>query len=460
MEPIRQHRPRRNSNATILLIIVVLALILAGLIAVIFIMNHTPTPSGPTNLSSEPSSTTETTAPPSTEPSIIKESTVTLSAVGDMLMHKPVFSTCKEDGGYDFDSIFRYFAQYIQSADISACNIETTFAGLNNGYAYQGYPNFNCPDELAADLKDAGFDLALTANNHSYDTGSKGFHRTMQVVQDAGLTLLGTKTAAENPDYFIFEKNGIRLAMACYTYEVNDDVNIVSPNGHTMKSADAPLIKSFQYSRLDLFYEEIQQNMAQMEEQNVDAFILFIHWGDEYQLKQNSTQSKMAQKLCDLGVDVIIGGHPHVVQPTDLLTSTVDPSHSTVCLYSMGNAVSNQRLGNISYVKTPHTEDGLMFSVTFARYSDGTVILESADALPLWVRMGTNPGTNQKEYNILPLDKGIANWQGWFHLSDSELEQCNASYQRTMKIIGKGMEKINTYLTANQLAVEAQLGVS
>ena len=101
-----------------------------------------------------------------------------------------------------------------------------------------------------------------------------------------------------------------------------------------------------------------------------------------------------------------------------------------------------------------------MFSVTFARYSDGTVILESAEALPLWVRMGTNPGTNQKEYNILPLDKGIADWQTWFHLSDSELEQCNASYQRTMKIIGKGMEKINTYLFANQLAVEAQLGVS
>ncbi len=457
MEPIRQRRPRKNSNTTIILIIITLVLILAGLVAVVLTLSNTSTPSGPADTSGS-SATTQTAAAP-TEPPIVKEATVKLSAVGDMLMHKPVFNSCKDGDAYDFGSIFRYFSQYVQSADISACNIETTFAGLELGYAYQGYPNFNCPDELAADLKETGFDTALFANNHSYDTRSKGFHRSMQIIEEQGLTLLGAKTEETKPDYFIFEQNGIRLALACYTYEINDDVNVVAPNGNTMTSADAPLIKSFQYSRLDLFYEEIQQNMAQMEEQNVDAFILFVHWGDEYQTKQNSIQTKMAQKLCDLGVDVIIGGHPHVVQPTALLTSTVDPAHSTVCLYSMGNAVSNQRLGNLKSVKTAHTEDGVMFSVTFARYSDGTVILESAEILPLWVRMGTSPISNRKEYNILPLDKDIDDWKTAFDLTDKELTQCGASYERTMKIVGEGMEAIDAHLAANQAAVEAQLGV-
>ena len=158
-------------------------------------------------------------------------------------------------------------------------------------------------------------------------------------------------------------------------------------------------------------------------------------------------------------MDVIIGGHPHVVQPVELLTSTKDENQKTVCLYSMGNAVSNQRLGNISYVKTAHTEDGVMFSVTFNRYSDGTVILSGAECLPTWVNLHYNAETAHNEYNILPLDKTITDWKGAFDLNDSKLNAANASYDRTMAIIGTGMETVDSYLAQYTAEIEALLGV-
>ena len=284
-------------------------------------------------------------------------------------------------------------------------------------------------------------------------------NRTLEIIADRGLQYLGTKTDAEEADYIIVERNGIKLALACYTYEDNADPNIVAPNGHTMTAEDAALINTFNYNELDTFYGKITASMEDAEQFGADAFVLLIHWGAEYQTTHNSYQSQIAQALCDLGVDVIIGGHPHVVQPVELLTSTVDESHKTVCLYSMGNAVSNQRLGNISYVNTAHTEDGILFSVTFTRYSDGTVILESAECLPTWVNLGTNPSTGKWEYNILPLDKEITDWKTQFDLNDTGLKKCNESYDRTMAIVGEGMTAVSEYLAQNTAAVEAQLGV-
>jgi len=186
--------------------------------------------------------------------------------------------------------------------------------------------------------------------------------------------------------------------------------------------------------------------------------MLYIHWGEEYQLKANSSQKTIAQKLCDLGVDVIVGGHPHVVQPIELLTGTTDESQKTVCLYSMGNAVSNQRLGNLSSVKTAHTEDGVMMQVTFAEYSDGTVIVEMADLLPFWVNMHYDADWN-KLYQLMPLDDEIEDWKSQFGLTDAELKKLEESYDRTMDIVGEGLTQVKEYYAANQEAVEEALGV-
>ncbi len=416
-----------------------------------------PTPA-PTAAPTEPPTEPPTVPPtePPTEPPIIAEDTVTISVTGDMLMHETVINSGKTDDGYDFSYIFRYFASYVSAADLSICNLETTLAGLDNGYKYTGYPRFNCPDRLVTDLKDAGFDALLTANNHSYDTNSVGFRRTPEIIREAGLSVLGTKQTAQDPNYLLFDLNGIRVGMACYTYETDQTQDGKSLNGIRISREDAPLIQSFDYEFLDMFYEEVAESIARMREQGVDEVIYFIHWGDEYNIRQNKKQTAIAQKLCDLGVDVIVGGHPHVVQPMQLLTSAVDPAHATVCLYSMGNAVSNQRAERMN-LKTGHTEDGLLLSLRFVRYSDGTVLLEQVQILPTWVELHLE--NNRRYYTILPLDDTLEDWQSAFSLSDSTLKKAQASYTRTMDIVGSGLDEVNAYLSDMQAQVEAELGV-
>lgn len=465
MEEIRRRprRRRRRRQNHLLGLTVILVLVLAGLIALAVALGHRTPPAPATDpAGSAPSGTAVPTAPPTvppTEPPVVRESSATLSAVGDMLMHAPVFNTGYDSatGNYDLNSIFTYFTDYVRAADIAVGNLETTLAGTGNGYAYSGYPQFNCPDGIVGSMANAGFDVVLTANNHSYDTRHVGLLRTQQIIRDAGLPNLGTKEHADDPNFIVLERNGIRMGLACYTYETDGYADRKSLNGIGMDAADAPLINSFDYKHLDLFYSEVADSIAQMEEQGADAVILFVHWGEEYQLKQNATQSAIAQSLCDLGVDVIIGGHPHVVQPVELLTSTTDPEQKTVCLYSMGNAVSNQRRENMN-LNTGHTEDGVMFSVTFTRYSDGTVILENADVLPTWVDLRTN-ALGRREYNILPLDTAIEDWQTQFSLSDSTYAKVQASYDRTMAIVGEGLTTVQDYLSAHTAQVEAQLGV-
>lgn len=450
-----------RNNRLMAVLTAALSLILAVLLFTAAFILDRPAPEIPTEQTTLPQmdATQSTTVPPTsvpTDPPITVESTATLSATGDILMHKPVINTgTVTDGEYDFASIFTYFSDYVTAADYAVANLETTLASTNNGYAYSGYPQFNCPDGIVTSAKNAGFDMLLTANNHSYDTRGIGLRRTQQVIAERGLVNLGSKPEADDPNYLVVTVNGINLGLCCYTYEDNAAADQKAPNGITMSSADAPLLNTFDYTNLSAFYEEMQENIALMEEAGADAVVLFIHWGNEYKIQQNDTQSAMAQELCNLGVDVIIGGHPHVVQPVELLTSTTDAAHKTVCLYSMGNAVSNQRVGEMS-LKTGHTEDGVLFSVTFTKYSDGTVILSDADLLPTWVDLRSSP---KKAYAILPLDKQIEDWKTQFSLTDSTLEKAQKSYDRTMAIVGEGMTQVDTYLTQLKQETETTLGI-
>jgi len=442
---------RKRNNLLVLALVLLAVLIM--LIGVAVFIEPAPDPS----LSTTPSEDTtvpssQATQPPTnppTQPPVVKESTFTLSATGDILMHMPVINYYSSGSSYNFDGAFSYLKEYAAKADYAIANLETTLAGLDNGYKYSGYPNFNCPDAIVDGLKNAGFDMLLTANNHSYDTRTVGLTRTQEVIADRALGYLGTQVDADALDYQLVEQNGITLGLMCYTYENNSDPNVKAPNDHTMSSADAPLMCTFDYSNLPVFYSEVEAYITEMKALGAEAVVMFIHWGNEYQTKQNSTQSAIAQKLCDLGIDVIIGGHPHVIQPVELLTSTVDEGHKTVCLYSMGNALSNQRRQNMN-LNTGHTEDGILFSVTFAKYSDGTVILESADALPLWVT---------GNYRIMPLDKSVENWQTKFGVDNPTLTQMNSSFDRTTKIVGEGMAQVETYLQTHVDEVETRLNV-
>lgn len=446
----------------LLVLAAALLTLLVVLISVAVFVSRQPDPS----LSTEPSTeattpSSEATEPPTqppteppTEPPIVKESSFTLSATGDMLMHLPVINRYYTDGSYNFDGAFSHLRDYILKADYAVANLETTLSGGDyvhddGSTGYKGYPQFNCPDAIVDGLKNAGFDALLTANNHTYDTRTVGLTRTQQIIAQRELDRLGTQADAEANDYLLVERNGISLGLMCYTYEDNADPNTKAPNGHTMSAADAPLICAFDYSNLPLFYSEVETYIAEMKASGADAIVMFIHWGSEYQTAHNTNQSAIAQKLCDLGVDVIIGGHPHVIQPVELLTSTVNADHKTVCLYSTGNALSNQRRQHMT-LNTGHTEDGVLFSVTFTKYSDGTVILESAELLPLWVN---------DRHCILPIDKTVENWAAAFGVDNGVVAKMNESYDRTTAIVGAGMEQVKTYLTDHVAAVETRLNV-
>lgn len=409
-----------------------------------------------TSVTTPPTSPTTVTTEP-TAPSIVKESTATISAVGDLLIHDSILASAKDGSEYNFDSMFSLFKAYASAADYAVANLETTLAGNNNGWKYAGYPNFNSPDSLLSAAKNTGFDMLLTINNHSYDTKSIGFRRTAQTVTANGLDRLGTKETSDEPNYILKDINGIRIALMCYSYESDNEADVHKLNGKPLSAEDAQLANTFDYSHLDVFYDEMRRNMAALEEAGADATILFLHWGNEYQTKQNKYQAQMAQDLCDIGIDVIIGGHPHVVQPVELLTSSENEAHKTICIYSLGNFISNQRREILSSIKTGHTEDGVMFSVTFAKYSDGTVIPEMVEALPFWVEKVK--GTEKTTFRVIPLDTTIADWKSAFGLTDKNLSLAQGSYDRTQKIIGSGMEAVAAYLTDLVTATEQALGV-
>lgn len=455
--PHRRRRRRRRVNPTAIIFWLVVILLILGIIALAVScsgpdQDPAPTTEPTSGIVQQPTPTdptvpsTQATEPTSTEPPVTLLGSATISATGDMLMHLPCIRPgAQGDGTYDFTGYFPYLQPYIESADYAVANLETTLAGLDGGYEYHGFPNFNCPDGIVPSLQDVGFDMLLTANNHTYDTQTLGFFRTQQVIREQGMDHTGTRESIEDDNYLIKEINGIQIGMICYTYETNADPDNVALNGGAnMKQDEKDLINTFMKDDVVSFSRDLAQDIADMEADGAEAIVLYIHWGEEYHLTQNSQQEAMAQAACDLGVDVIVGGHPHVIQPMDLLTSQKDPQHKTVCLYSTGNALSNQKLGNISSVKTAHTEDGILFSFSFAKYSDGTVRVEEVDALPLWI----NYYTGKTPYDILPLDASVTDWSAALNLDSYTLQKAQDSLERTMDIIGPGLEKIQTHLEA------------
>jgi len=446
---------RQQRSPIIQILLVLIAVLFVADVIVIGLCLKTPgstksnqKPSASQGSSNTPSPTDGTELPTEEAPQLV--STATVLSTGDILMHGKVINSGKQDdGSYNFDSIFQYVKSYAQAADFSVANLETTLCGTDNGYAYAGNPKFNCPDAIVDGLKGAGFDMLLTANNHADDTSLVGYKRTLNVVREKGLDTLGTYLSADEQKWTIEEVNGIKIGMVCYTYSDG-----FSQNGYPLLNynevGENGILNYFTYDKLSEFYTQLQGYLDEMKAAGAEATVVYLHWGEEYKWKTgegpNANQTAMAQKLCDMGVDVIVGGHPHVVQPVDLLTSGTDAEHKTIVLYSMGNAVSNQRKEEMQQSEpTGHTEDGVLFCVTFAKYSDGSVCVDSAELIPTWVNMHANSGST--EYNILPLEESTAaQWQAQFGLTDTQLANAKASFDRTQALTLTGMEKVQSYL--------------
>jgi len=393
------------------------------------------------------------------QPEVVARASI--ATQGDVLMHKYLFTDNPKfpsaynlgNGEYNFSPIFQYVRPYISESDLSVINLETTLGG--DDYPYSGNPLFNCPDPLADALAGTGYDIILTANNHCADTTVAGLKRTLNQVRSRNLTTLGTQLNDQEKKYQVVDVNGIKIGMLCYTYASGLESD-GSPNLNFQSATivrEAGVVNYFTADNLGKLYSEVQEMLEDMKAEGAEATMVFIHWGTEYTLTQggtytlteDATQSAIAQKLCDLGIDVIVGGHPHVVEPMDLLTSSVDPAHKTVCIYSLGNAVSNQRREEMK-MKTGHTEDGAMFTVTFEKDSAGAVRVSGTEVLPTWVNKFVN-GEGKVEYHILPLDEATrSQWQTLYGLTDAANAELQSSFQRTMDIVGPGLNKCREYL--------------
>lgn len=375
----------------------------------------------------------KTKAPVSEETTVDPNAPVATAKVlstGDVLIHKLLLEASADGSGYSFDKHFRAVKDEISAADLAVANLEVTLGESN----YQCYPTFKSPDSVVDALKNAGFDFLVSANNHCYDTSFDGLKRTAKVVRDKGLGQTGTKADLDQKEYEIVDVNGIKIGIINYAEETTCAAGRKALNGILMAAEANDYVNSFNAARMDEFYKDIETNIAAMKKDGAEAIILYIHWGVEYALTQNSNQSTVAQKMCDMGVDVIIGGHPHVIQPAAVLTSTKDPNHKTFCVYSVGNLLSNQRREFMgSACPTGHSEDAIFVYTTFTKYGDGRVELSAVDYSPLWINRYAEGGSYVYEItNVSDTSKITKN-----------TDLAAASLERTKKLVDEGFKSFN-----------------
>ncbi len=332
--------------------------------------------------------------------------TLTLMFIGDVMSHGPQVEAARmEDGTYDYAPCYRFLVPYIASADICIANMEVPLAGS----PYTGYPQFSCPDNMMSQLFEAGVDVFLTANNHTCDKGAKGIRRTIHVMDSLGIPHTGTWL--DSTDYFqrnplIIDKNGFRIAVLNYTYGTNG----------------IPVPKPFMVNMLDSV--NIFNDIATARATDADYIIVMPHWGIEYERHQNKAQAGYARYMYECGADMVIGGHPHVVQPITLENRNEYGVAQRVTAYSLGNFVSNQR--------KRYTDGGIIVKCQLVRDTNGVIQITDYEYLPDWVYKGTCQGKYQ--YHILPAKHAVENC-AWYDLHGADSVALKLFYKDTKELI-------------------------
>lgn len=363
------------------------------------------------------------------------ETSATVISTGDIMVHSTQLTGAKtQSGDYDFTAFFKEAEPYFKAADLAVANLEVTFGGTESGQ-YSGYPVFNTPDSLADAIKSSGLNFIITSNNHAYDTGLYGLKRTAQVLKQRGIEFTGTRETEQDPSYVIKEINGIKIGIANFTYETSGQTpGRKYLNGAIIAEAANNLINSFSYTNIDEFYTNAANIINEMKSGGADYILFYMHWGNEYKTSPDTWQKTIAQRLSNLGVNMIIGSHPHVIQPLELIRSE-DGENTTVCIYSMGNCVSNQRQEIMDSCPTGHTEDGVLFSFTLKKNGDGTV-LSGLDLIPTWVNK--YKGTSGYLYTIYPLESA-EDGSTKYSLDSAAANKAAKSYARTKEIVAAGL---------------------
>ncbi|HHY36568.1 MAG TPA: CapA family protein [Firmicutes bacterium] len=328
--------------------------------------------------------TTEPVAIVEPEPPPEVITTITLASVGDIMAHMPQVKAAfdPERGEYDFTPCFVPVKPLLAAADIAVANLETTLAGPELGYS--GYPRFNSPAELAAALKWAGFHLVSTANNHALDRGEKGVLRTLDHLAAHGLTAVGTyRSWEERQSITMLEREGQRLAFLAYTYGTN---GIPLPEG-----------KEYLVKLID--WEEMAQDLIRAREGGADWIVVLLHFGNEYQRSPTPEQEELVNYLFSRGADIILGSHPHVLQPVKVFSGE---DGQRVVAYSQGNFISNQR--------DRYQDSGMILFVTLEKnLTRNEKGIKAVEYIPTWVHRYRVDG--RLKYRVLPVQEALLAWE-------------------------------------------------
>jgi poly-gamma-glutamate synthesis protein (capsule biosynthesis protein) len=336
---------------------------------------------------------------------------VTLAAVGDVLMHGAVKQSAAvhgagaPDAGYSW--LFAPIADLLAQPDLTFANLETPIAPTTSRGSRAFV--FDAPPEVVAALRRAGVDLVSVANNHAFDQGRPGFEETLRSLERAGMTYVGAGQAPRAAGPVFVEREGLRLAFLGYTYGMNQPGNECPP----ARKGAPPCLQAAEV-RAEAMVEDVRAAAAA-----ADAVVVSVHWGIEYEQQPRPKEVELAHRLADAGALVVLGHHPHVLQPVELYRR--GDGRLAVIAYSLGNFVSNQSRHFVPGV-TPDavaaTRDGALLRVILARqdYGRGVVQVEvaGADFLPLWTENDTAQIDRRKEparrpaIRVVAIDRALA----------------------------------------------------
>jgi poly-gamma-glutamate capsule biosynthesis protein CapA/YwtB (metallophosphatase superfamily) len=338
----------------------------------------------------------------------------TMTAIGDTLCHNTQYwdaynSSTKQ---YDFSYVYDDIKDYTSSADITIGSLETTFAGEDRGYS--NYPVFNSPDSLATGLKDIGVDVISLAGNHALDYGYSGICRTIDVLDNVGISHLGTYKSAEDQDKILIKDvKGVKIAFINYTYGTNG-IPVPSDKPYCLNLIDKDLIS---------------KQIKQAKEQNVDMIVACMHWGTEYKTSANDEQKELADFLFKSGVDIILGNHPHVIEPMEKKTITLDDGSTkdVFVVYALGNFTADQR--------AEITRDSAILNLDITKDSDGKILINKVSYVPIY--MYKNSAAKVHKFKILDIERSIANYDsGDTSIGSSVYSNLKVQLQKIRDILG------------------------
>ncbi|MBQ2835816.1 MAG: CapA family protein [Clostridia bacterium] len=396
-------------------IFIILISIIILTLVFLFAIEHSPTEELPANgeiMQEEPEKE---------EPTIVVEDQhFTMSVIGDIMCHNSQYKDAyvSSNDTYDFSYVFEDIRNYISEADISVGNLETTFAGKAKGYS--NYPRFNTPEQLAYDLKDLGIDVLSTANNHSMDTNFEGVISTLNYLDDAGISHTGTNATAEaQNEILVKEVNGVKIAFLAFTYGTN--------------GIPIPSSKPFAVNLIDDNF--ILQQLSLAKEEEPDLICVNMHWGYEFHTKQSTEQERLADLLFKNGVDVIFGSHPHVLQPMEKKTVTLEDGTTKDCfvIYSLGNFMSGQTKAN--------AKNSIILNISFTKSGEtGKTNIDSVSYVPIY--MYKSPSGNTKRYKVLDIEKTIENYDNGTNTSigSATYSTLQAELSKIKNIMGENIQ--------------------